>query len=111
MGTVLFIINSPFGERRHKMNITKEQWDLLCKIDDRGFGKALHREEFSGTINDQLWVNLYWLYAWYCSYEDSGNRRFFRVAAAIGVACPELARYDIEVFLPEARRLRYQNPL
>jgi hypothetical protein len=110
MGTVLPIINSPFGERRNKMNVTKDQWKLLCQIaeDDKGFGKALYRPEFSGTINGQQWVNLYWLYAWYCSYQVSGNRRFFRVTAAIGTACPELARYDIEVFLPEAKRLRYQ---
>jgi len=88
-------------------NFTNTEWSKLFAIKDKGFKKALVRSEFSWVgPNGEMQVKTEWLFAWAYS-DDCGNRRYSKVAAEIRDIWKGHTLYNKEIFLPEARRLRY----
>ena len=87
--------------------ITQQEWNQLCAIVDRAFQKALRRPEFSRIgLDGQRQINVFWLFPWAWS-DECGNARYSVTAAAIRSAWLAHTWYNREIFLPEARRLRY----
>jgi len=89
------------------VDLSLQEWLLLSSFNDKAFQKALRHPEFSRIgPNGQRQINVYWLFPWAWS-DESGNARYSFIAAAIRAAWPAHAWFNRDIFLPEARRLRY----